>query len=155
WHFIDFGLFEGPNTSAERCEKGCVTELINRLRENVAVNRCLPTDDEEGAPCAFSVDRELRFLIHFVGDIHQPLHSSTNADAGGNCVKASGFPGSHNLHQVWDTALVDEVKGSSTLEATAEALLEEFSDDVLAAGVIDPRQMAAESFALANNDIYA
>src|SRR5262249_38481591 len=48
WHFIDFGLFEGPNTSAERCEKGCVTELINRLRENVAVNRCLPTDDEEG-----------------------------------------------------------------------------------------------------------
>jgi hypothetical protein len=57
--------------------------------------------------------QELAFLIHFVGDIHQPLHAATDGDRGGNCV-ALTTPLAHDddsrptteLHAVWD---VDEV----------------------------------------------
>lgn len=49
----------------------------------------------------------LKFLLHLVGDIHQPLHSSDQMDAGGNAklVSAAGL-GSGKLHGFWDTQFV-------------------------------------------------
>jgi hypothetical protein len=46
-------------------------------------------------------------LLHFVGNLHQPLHASDNHDAGGNKVRvsASGFR-ADNLHHFWDTEFV-------------------------------------------------
>jgi len=49
----------------------------------------------------------LKLLIHFIGDIHQPLHHGNEKDLGGNRVKVSWFNESTNLHTVWDTKLVD------------------------------------------------
>lgn len=48
----------------------------------------------------------LKFLVHFVGDLHQPLHAGDNHDRGGNDLKVvlNGQPS--NLHSAWDTALV-------------------------------------------------
>jgi len=59
----------------------------------------------------------LRFLIHFVGDLHQPLHSTSNGDRGGNCVPVTFFGQapqenttthdfSPNLHGIWDNNLI-------------------------------------------------
>jgi hypothetical protein len=101
----------------------------------------------------FGPDKELRFLIHFLGDIHQPLHVATNADAGGNCEKTTGFPGSMELHASWDTALVKLVM-KPTQEGTVSAFLSEFGGDVVAGGVTDTGQIAAESFAFAHDSIY-
>jgi len=49
------------------------------------------------------------FLIHFVGDMHQPLHSSDNHDKGGNDVHVifHGQPG--NLHGLWDSGLLGRI----------------------------------------------
>src|SRR5262249_972764 len=85
WHFVDVGLFEGPGHLAERCGSGsCVTEKIPTLIDNLKTGMDLVVTDEPGEALAFKPDRELRFLIHVLGDIHQPLHTVTNADAGGN-----------------------------------------------------------------------
>lgn len=48
----------------------------------------------------------LKFLVHFVGDIHQPLHVGTGLDRGGNDVKISWFNQQTNLHRVWDDLLI-------------------------------------------------
>lgn len=48
----------------------------------------------------------LRFLVHFVGDVHQPLHVGFTSDMGGNTIKVKFFSTSTNLHSVWDTYII-------------------------------------------------
>jgi hypothetical protein len=61
----------------------------------------------------------LRFLIHFVGDMHQPLHCSDNHDHGGNSVRVVFEGRRTNLHAIWDTPVV-EALGSSEDEVAAK-----------------------------------
>jgi hypothetical protein len=51
----------------------------------------------------------LRYVVHFIGDLHQPLHDETNGDKGGNArqVLFDGHP--DNLHWVWDTGLLQHL----------------------------------------------
>lgn len=49
----------------------------------------------------------LKLLIHFVGDIHQPLHVGRPEDRGGNDIKVTWFGAATNLHSVWDSRLID------------------------------------------------
>lgn len=48
----------------------------------------------------------LKFLIHFIGDIHQPLHVGIGHDRGGNEIKLEWFSENTNLHRVWDEQLI-------------------------------------------------
>jgi hypothetical protein len=48
----------------------------------------------------------LRFLGHYIGDLHQPLHVSNAADWGGNKIKVTWFSEDSNLHRVWDVGLL-------------------------------------------------
>lgn len=50
----------------------------------------------------------LRFLIHFVGDVHQPLHCGFTSDQGGNLIKVRFNDRSTELHAVWDSGLIEE-----------------------------------------------
>jgi nuclease S1 len=153
WHFIDIGLFEGPSHISERCPGGdnCVTQKIGQLVENLKTSKDLTVLDEKGQTFAvFTPPKELRFLVHFLGDIHQPLHCVTNADAGGNCIKETGytlkFP---ELHAVWDDALVD-ANISNAVPDTPGAIIKEF-DGNLTVPTKAPNDIAAESFALAKH----
>jgi hypothetical protein len=58
--------------------------------------------------------RDLKFLIHLVGDIHQPLHVGCCDDQGGNKVQVKWFGGNSNLHRVWDSDIIDGTKLSYT-----------------------------------------
>ena len=49
----------------------------------------------------------LKFIVHIVGDVHQPLHAGNGKDRGGNDVKVSWFGDDTNLHSVWDSRLID------------------------------------------------
>ena len=49
----------------------------------------------------------LKFIVHIVGDVHQPLHAGNGDDRGGNDVKVRWFGDETNLHSVWDSALID------------------------------------------------
>jgi len=52
----------------------------------------------------------LKFLGHWVGDIHQPLHVSFADDRGGNFIRESG-PCENSLHTVWDTCIIEKKLG--------------------------------------------
>ena len=61
----------------------------------------------------------LKFLVHFVGDIHQPLHDE-NLDVGGNDIDVTFDGTKTNLHAVWDTSMLQKFAGTATL-ANAQA----------------------------------
>lgn len=48
----------------------------------------------------------LKFLIHFVGDLHQPLHTGRIEDMGGNKIPVNWFGFPSNLHAIWDSGLI-------------------------------------------------
>ncbi len=50
----------------------------------------------------------LRFIIHIVGDLHQPLHAGNGKDRGGNDFKLTFFGKLTNLHRIWDTGLIGQ-----------------------------------------------
>lgn len=49
----------------------------------------------------------LKFIIHLVGDAHQPMHVALVEDMGGNKVDVTWFGEKTNLHHVWDESLID------------------------------------------------
>lgn len=51
-------------------------------------------------------EEAIKFLIHFVGDIHQPLHCGFTSDRGGNSIKGRYFHHATNLHAIWDSGLI-------------------------------------------------
>jgi hypothetical protein len=86
----------------------------------------------------------LRFVVHLVGDLHQPLHVGKCCDKGGNDVKVTWFGKPTNLHAVWDSQLVDDEQLSFTELATK---LERHisNDDVIKWWDINPRDWISES----------
>jgi len=97
----------------------------------------------------------LKFLIHFVGDLHQPLHVADHRDRGGNCVKLSPAPSGDvtNLHLFWDITAPQAL--GSTPEAVATTLdAKATPEQVKAWARGDARSWAAESFDLGRRDAY-
>ncbi|MDR7154853.1 hypothetical protein J2W40_001668 [Sphingobium xenophagum] len=50
----------------------------------------------------------LRFVVHIIGDLHQPLHAGGGDDRGGNEFKVTWFGKASNLHSVWDSGMVEQ-----------------------------------------------
>ncbi len=100
WHYQNVNVCK-PFDLTSACAKGdCVSAQIER---DVALLR------DRRTPRAERV-RALAFLLHFVGDLHQPLHAGDKTDKGGNEVGASyGIyaPPRFNLHSIWDGPLAE------------------------------------------------
>ena len=58
--------------------------------------------------------RALRFIVHIIGDLHQPLHVGNGTDRGGNDHKVEFYWEQSNLHRVWDTGLINNEELSYT-----------------------------------------
>ena len=86
----------------------------------------------------------LRFIVHLVGDLHQPLHVGKCCDRGGNEVKVKWFGRDLNLHSIWDTTLLEEQQLSFT-EYSARLQRHIGNDDVIAWWDINPRDWISES----------
>ncbi|MGH7511930.1 MAG: S1/P1 nuclease [Gemmatimonadales bacterium] len=69
-----------------------------------------------GNPAATALERAeaLRFLVHFLGDLHQPLHVADNSDRGGNRRTVYLLGDSMNLHQAWDGELIKRYRLSDS-----------------------------------------
>jgi hypothetical protein len=114
WHFVDIEIsapsldracFNHPKipagtTASDGPADDCVVDKIQEFAAELAN----PATDLEEQIAA------LKFVLHFVGDLHQPLHSSDDMDRGGNSkrVSATGFKAG-NLHHFWDTEFVDQL----------------------------------------------
>ena len=97
-------------------------------------------------PKASLADKQLalRFVVHLVGDLHQPLHVGKCCDKGGNDVKVSWFGKPTNLHAVWDSSLVDEEQLSFT-ELAAKLERHVSNQNVLDWWDLNPRDWIRES----------
>lgn len=97
WHYVDIEIDSSGYNSTRDCPTGeCVVAQIERDERIVG-------DHSLAAPVRAEA---LKFLIHFVGDLHQPLHCADNHDRGGNEVKVILGRRSTNLHAVWDNDVV-------------------------------------------------
>jgi hypothetical protein len=98
-HFVNIPLAAKAYDSLTQCPGGqCIISAIERDRRALA---------DPSTPIVERTEA-LKFLIHFVGDLHQPLHVSDNGDRGGNAVEVSFFDRVTNLHKVWDGQLIDQ-----------------------------------------------
>jgi hypothetical protein len=118
WHFVDIPLDEDSYVPARDCKataKGdCAVQALIRF------GFILANKNED--QCARA--EALKFIVHLVGDIHQPLHNIDDDDAGGNgkivrFFELQGFNGAPpNLHQVWDTGIIKH-SGKSVAQITS------------------------------------
>jgi hypothetical protein len=97
-------------------------------------------------PNASLADKQLalRFVVHLVGDLHQPLHAGKCCDRGGNEVKVKWFGKESNLHSVWDSSLVDDEQLSFT-ELAAKLQRHTSDEDVIRWWNVNPRDWVGES----------
>jgi len=82
----------------------------------------------------------LKYLIHFVGDIHQPLHVGLASDKGGNLFQVRAFGRGSNLHAVWDGDLIRHRAGG-----LSQLLRDASSASPRAHRVFDPARWAQEA----------
>ena len=87
----------------------------------------------------------LRFLVHFVVDLHQPLHVGLAEDRGGNQIALRYGGEDTNLHRIWDTNVIDHA-GYSLAAYTAKVAQRAAVID--GGEVLDPLAWAAESLAM-------
>jgi hypothetical protein len=100
WHYDDVPIC-GSEEKARYCPDGqCNTEQLKRLIGVLGDTRAAARERNEA----------LKWVVHLVGDIHQPLHAADNSDHGGNLVPVAlegvRTRGRENLHRAWDNDLV-------------------------------------------------
>ncbi len=97
WHFVNMAQDGCAYDAARHCpDEGCVVAAI-RDQARILGDRDLPDDERLQA---------LKFVIHFVGDAHQPMHAGYLHDRGGNRVQVRVHGKGSNLHALWDGDLL-------------------------------------------------
>jgi hypothetical protein len=113
WHYVNFPREGSCTYNAEQlCPGGaCVVSAIER--QAAVLGSAEPDVDRL---------RALKYVVHFVGDIHQPLHAGYADDRGGNSYQLQAFGRGSNLHSVWDSGLIRNWPGGlPALQAAVEA----------------------------------
>jgi S1/P1 Nuclease len=144
WHFVDIPLDSTGLDMNRDCAGGdCVIAQITNF-QTAWVN---PTASAQ------SRREALLFLVHFVGDLHQPLHCENNNDRGGNDVPVSFLGNSTNLHALWDSGLLRSMPGEDQLFATLSQAITADQVTAWSSGTVE--QWAGESFQAAKGTVYA
>jgi hypothetical protein len=149
WHYVDIPYDAVAYNAARDCTNGaCVVAQVIRCERSIATP----------AKSATRRSRALKFFVHFVGDMHQPLHCiSRDDDAGGNLrtVIYPGDPKESNLHAIWDANLVLANLGTNSWRAYADTLNGRITPAEAAAWSLGtPADWANESHAIAVNVTY-
>jgi hypothetical protein len=154
WHFVDIprdaaGFSEERDCyrpdpkvlSSQTDHQNCVVDRITLFKQILADNRAPQPDRLEA----------LKFLVHFVGDIHQPMHAIEEA-RGGNDIHVMGFGPAQcgtypcNLHYEWDMGLINHT-GRSEQDYVAYLEQRIATENLRAGGT--PENWANESLNLA------
>ncbi|KAH7122622.1 S1/P1 nuclease-domain-containing protein [Dendryphion nanum] len=108
YHYID--AFDSPPSSCEvdydrDCpEEGCIVSAIANYTTRVAARNISHVERQKA----------LKWIIHFVGDIHQPLHVE-NLAVGGNLINVTFNGTNTNLHAIWDSNIPNKLVGGSKI----------------------------------------
>jgi hypothetical protein len=97
WHYVNVPLDKDAYDDSF-CDprKGCVVGKIKEFRDVLK------------DPNASDADKKmaLRFVVHLIGDVHQPLHVADHEDEGGNHVQLQFFRRHTNFHRIWDSEII-------------------------------------------------
>ncbi|WP_018477647.1 S1/P1 nuclease [Pontibacter roseus] len=96
WHWVTIPA----GMKYEQTEKNPNGDIIMKIEEAVKALKDEDLSDKQQ-------QEYLKYLVHLVGDLHQPLHVGKEGDSGGNAVKLQWFGQSSNLHRVWDSEMID------------------------------------------------
>ena len=140
WHYQNVDICKPFDLNSACAGGNCVSAQVDR---NFALlkDRSLPANIRLEA---------FAFLVHFVGDLHQPLHAGDQEDRGGNDLKASyGVMPGYNLHSVWDGLLADRAISA------APVIVRRFSDaERIAVGAGTTRQWSEENWIISRDIAY-
>jgi len=143
-HYVNIPPGETYDESRD-CAKGeCVVAAIRKYADVLR-------DPKAGREAKVEA---LKFLVHFVGDVHQPLHAGYAKDRGGNDIVVEYQHNRTNLHAFWDTALVRQARREHkdyvehVFTRIDEAKRKRWAS-------VDPAVWAMESFKLAESNAYA
>jgi hypothetical protein len=108
WHYVNIPF----GKTYEEIEKNEYGDLVQ------GVNTCLEIIKDENSS---KEDKAfyLKFLVHLIGDLHQPMHVGRGEDKGGNDIQLQWFGSGTNLHRVWDSNMINE-NGMSFTELATE-----------------------------------
>jgi len=156
WHFVDIEL-DRPDMQAACFGFPASGPVASRgSAQDCIVDKLAEFSQELANPATSPAERllALKFVLHFVGDIHQPLHDSDNHDKGGNCVLLSlGGPRQVNLHGYWDTVVVRNLgEDPRTVATTLAGRIT--PEDKAAWEKGDPKSWAQEAFDIAKAKVY-
>lgn len=133
WHYVD--VFDGKKYSdvAPPIEGNAVTAL--EMFSSQLTSKESSLEEKQLA---------LRFIVHIIGDLHQPFHAGNGLDRGGNDIKLKFFWEDSNLHRVWDSGLIDRQQLSYT--EWTQILSRKISEQQAKAWMeVDPKVWIAES----------
>ena len=158
WHFVDLEM-QGPdlysacfgrrplprNTPAsEGSAEDCVVDKIEQFAAELSASTATPEERRLA----------LQFMLHLVGDLHQPLHASDDHDQGGNAKRVAA-PGGYmnNLHHYWDTEFVARLgTDAATVAEQIIATITDAQRRLWSAGTA--AEWAAESFSVGRTHTY-
>ena len=103
WHYVNMPRGSDCVYQPVRdCPNGqCVTEALN-----IQAQRLATTSGAEQL-------QALKYVVHFVGDVHQPLHAGFGDDKGANTYQLQAFGRGTNLHSLWDSGMVGDISPDS------------------------------------------
>lgn len=119
WHFITIDpgktVQQVIDAAKEKPSIDNVVEAIELMKAILKDDKTATStfqklmDDNKVTPLNGSIKATaLAFLVHFIGDIHQPMHVGKNNDFGGNKISVLFFDEKSNLHSVWDSGIIDQ-----------------------------------------------
>lgn len=101
WHYVNIGEDDCHYAVERHCPNGnCVVEAL-KVQTAILADRSRP--DAERA-------QALKFVVHFVGDVHQPMHAGYGHDKGGNDFQVQYNGRGTNLHSLWDSGMLNTRK---------------------------------------------
>jgi hypothetical protein len=127
-------------------------EVINQPQDNV-YKAILTNEVILKNPSSSNDDKQkaLKFLVHFVGDLHQPMHISRKEDKGGNTIQVQFNGKGTNLHSLWDSKLIDKqgLKSSelvSQLDKATPAQIRQWQSDSLMQWIWESYQISTNLY---------
>ena len=110
WHYVHIAEDGCDYQPGRDCvDGGCVVAAI-QAQTRILADRTRPLWERTDA---------LKFVVHFVGDIHQPLHGGYAADLGGNKYQIQYRDRGDNLHWLWDSLILDDLDQAHYLDRLA------------------------------------
>ena len=162
WHYVDFDVWKQYSKDFELKPPEDRQDIVNQIKRWEKVLAAKNSSAEKRLDA-------LRFLVHFVGDIHQPMHCAFRAgDMGGNMIQINSFKGRNysfnantpmdwapNLHSAWDEYLVYELMAGVKPRTFANRLAKEITPEQMKYwDNDDPLVWATDSYWRARKEAY-